>query len=64
MHTANGNAVLQLLPRVDITIEGIAVTVPALIDRFGTAGIILGRSALLEAVDAGFCPDRWLWKQP
>jgi predicted aspartyl protease len=58
----SGSATMTLVSSVQITIEGIAVTVSVLFDPNAASKPILGRQALMAAMDVGFNTKEWLWK--
>lgn len=56
-----GSVVMQLAHSVSVIIEGYPVTVSVLFDPSNSGPVLLGRQALLAAVEAGFNTKEWLW---
>ena len=58
---AAGGTTMTLLSGLSITIEGISITADVLFHSSGASKPLLGRQALLAAVEAGFNTKEWLW---
>jgi predicted aspartyl protease len=56
-----GYVIMYLAHGVNVTIEGIPVTVSVLFDSSNSGPVLLGRQALLAAVEAGFNTTEWLY---
>lgn len=52
---------LQLLSNVSVDVEGVSVNVDVLFHPSPTSRPLLGRQALLRALEAGFNKRQWLW---
>jgi predicted aspartyl protease len=61
VHGATGTAVLIFVTGIDVEIEGKVITVDAFFDPTNLSSALLGRQALLTAVEAGFNAKEWLW---
>jgi len=62
VHGATGTAVFIFVTGIDFEIEGKVVVVDALFDPTNSSSALLGRQALLAAVEAGFNASEWLWE--
>ncbi len=62
VHGATGTAALIFLTGIDVEIEGKDVVVDAFFDPTNLTIPLLGRQALLAAVEAGFNTSEWLWE--
>ena len=62
VHGATGTAALIFVTGIDVQIEGKAVVVDAFFDPTNLSSALLGRQALLAAVEAGFNASEWLWE--
>lgn len=56
-----GSVTMQLARGVNVTVEGYPVKVDILFDPSNSGPELLGRQALLAAVEAGFNTKEWLW---
>lgn len=62
IYTAAGTTThMTLLTGVSVDVEGVGVTVDILFHPSASSRPLLGRQALLRAVQAGFTPTEWLW---
>lgn len=62
VHGATGTATLIFVTGVNVEIEGKTVVVDAFFDPTNSSSALLGRQALLAAVEAGFNANEWLWE--
>jgi len=61
VHTASGIASMTLIKDVSLDVEGISITADVLFHPDPNSRPLLGRQALLRAVEAGFNRKEWLW---
>lgn len=61
IRTAWATATLTLLRGVAVEVEGRPITADVLFHPSGSSRALLGRQALLRAVEAGFNMKEWLW---
>jgi predicted aspartyl protease len=59
---AVGLVSMTFLSGVEVEVEGKLVKVDVLFDHSGSTNALLGREALLAALEAGFNASEWLWK--
>jgi predicted aspartyl protease len=62
VRTAWGMASMTLLHGIDVDVEGANVNVDVLFHPSSMSRALLGRQALLRAVEAGFTKHEWLWR--
>ena len=53
---------MTLISGIDVEIEGKTVAADILFDPSGSTSALLGRQALLAALEAGFNTREWLWR--
>ncbi len=59
--TANSWATSKILRNLDVIVEGLRITIDVVFDPLCPSGPILGRSALLAAIEVGFNDKEWYW---
>ncbi len=61
VHGATGTAALIFVTGINVEVEGKLVIVDVFFDPTNSSSALLGRQALLAAVEAGFNANEWLW---
>jgi predicted aspartyl protease len=59
---SGGSVSMTQVSGVNVTIEGVSVTVDVFFDHTAGSLALLGRQALLAAMEAGFNATQWLYK--
>jgi predicted aspartyl protease len=59
--SGSGSATMVLAKGLTVEVEGYLVTVDILFNPLNIGPAVLGRQALLAAVEAGFNASEWLW---